>query len=158
MRSDAPSGRRGRKITGVEVLNQGETKILTAPLVVLSAGAVRSAAILLSSANENHPQGLANRSDQVGRNFMNHNCSAVLALHPFRRNPSIYQKTLLVNDFYLTGGPNGEPLGNIQLLGKITGPILAASSPLPRPLAHGSRIARSISMPCPRICPIPKAA
>lgn len=126
----------GGKITGVEVLNRGETKILTAPLVVLSAGAVRSAAILLSSANENHPQGLANRSDQVGRNFMNHNCSAVLALHPFRRNRSIYQKTLLVNDFYLMGGPNGEPLGNIQLLGKITGPILAASSPLPRPLAH----------------------
>jgi choline dehydrogenase-like flavoprotein len=126
----------GGKVTGVEVLNQGETKILSAPLVVLAAGAVRSAAILLSSADERHPQGLANRSDQVGRNFMNHNCSAVLALHPFRRNPSIYQKTLLVNDFYLTGGPSGEPLGNIQLLGKITGPILAASSPLPRPLAH----------------------
>ncbi|QLF71840.1 GMC family oxidoreductase (plasmid) [Peteryoungia desertarenae] len=126
----------GGKITGVEVLTQGERKILTTPLVVLAAGAVRSAAILLSSANENHPKGLANRSDQVGRNFMNHNCSAVLALHPLRRNPSIYQKTLLVNDFYLAGGPNGEPLGNIQLLGKITGPILAASSPLPRPLAQ----------------------
>ncbi|MCZ8178439.1 MAG: GMC family oxidoreductase [Rhizobium sp.] len=126
----------GGKITGVEVLNQGEKQVLSAPLVVLAAGAVRSAAILLSSASENHPQGLANRSDQVGRNFMNHNCSAVLALHPFRRNPSVYQKTLLVNDFYLTGGPSGEPLGNIQLLGKITGPILAASSPLPRPLAH----------------------
>lgn len=124
------------QITGVEVLERGETKVLSAPLVVLAAGAVRSAAILLSSADENHPRGLANRSDQVGRNFMNHNCSAVLALHPFRRNRSIYQKTLLVNDFYLTGGPNGEPLGNIQLLGKITGPILAASSPLPRPLAH----------------------
>ncbi len=126
----------GGKVTGVEVLNHGKPKMLSAPLVVLSAGAVRSAAILLSSADERHPQGLANRSDQVGRNFMNHNCSAVLALHPFRRNPSVYQKTLLVNDFYLTGGPNGEPLGNIQLLGKITGPILSASSPLPRPLAH----------------------
>ncbi|PLK68847.1 GMC family oxidoreductase [Rhizobium sp. TH135] len=126
----------GGKVTGVEVLNQGKTKILSAPLVVLAAGAVRSAAILLSSADERHPQGVANRSDQVGRNFMNHNCSAVLALHPFRRNPSVYQKTLLINDFYLTGGPSGEPLGNIQLLGKITGPILAASSPLPRPLAH----------------------
>lgn len=126
----------GGQITGVEVLERGETKVLSAPLVVLAAGAVRSAAILLSSTDENYPRGLANRSDQVGRNFMNHNCSAVLALHPFRRNPSVYQKTLLVNDFYLTGGPNGEPLGNIQLLGKITGPILAASSPLPRPLAH----------------------
>ena len=126
----------GGRITGVEMLNKGEKQVLSAPLVVLSAGAVRSAAILLSSADDQNPQGLANRSDQVGRNFMNHNCSAVLALHPLRRNPSVYQKTLLVNDFYLTGGPNGEPLGNIQLLGKITGPILAASSPLPRPLAH----------------------
>jgi len=63
---------------------------------------------------------------------MNHNSSAVLALHPFRQNPSIYQKTLMVNDFYLTGGPNGEPLGNIQLLGKISEPILTASSNLPK--------------------------
>jgi choline dehydrogenase-like flavoprotein len=119
--------------------------VLTAPIVVLSAGAVRSAAILLSSVDERYPQGLANRSDQVGRNFMNHNCSAVLALHPLRRNPSVYQKTLLINDFYLTGGPNGEPLGNIQLLGKITGPILAASSPLPRPVANWIA-ARSIDL------------
>jgi choline dehydrogenase-like flavoprotein len=67
---------------------------------------------------------------------MNHNCSAVLALHPFRKNGSVYQKTLLVNDFYLSGGPRGEPLGNIQLLGKISGTILAANSPMPRPLAN----------------------
>lgn len=99
-------------------------------------GAVQSAALLLASANAAHPNGLANRSDQVGRNFMNHNTSAILALHPFRRNDSVYQKTLMVNDFYLTGGPNGAPLGNIQLLGKISGAILKASSPLPAPLAH----------------------
>ncbi|MCY1667020.1 FAD-dependent oxidoreductase [Rhizobium sp. SL86] len=135
----------GGQITGVEVSNKGEKQVLTAPIVVLSAGAVRSAAILLSSVDERYPHGLANRSDQVGRNFMNHNCSAVLALHPLRRNPSVYQKTLLVNDFYLTGGPNGEPLGNIQLLGKITGPILAASSPLPRPVANWIA-ARSIDL------------
>lgn len=133
------------RITGVEVETRGERRVITAPLVVLSAGAVRSAALLLASADSRHPNGLANSSDQVGRNFMNHNCSAVLALNPLRRNPSIYQKTLLVNDFYLAGGPNGEPLGNIQLLGKITGPILAASSPLPRPLAHWIA-ARSIDL------------
>lgn len=121
------------RITGVE-LASGE--ILSAPLVVLAAGAVNSAALLLASANEANPKGLANRSDQLGRNFMNHNCSAVLALHPLRRNDSVYQKTLMVNDFYLTGGPNGEPLGNIQMLGKISGPILQAASPLPGPLAR----------------------
>ncbi|MFV0293708.1 MAG: GMC oxidoreductase [Paracoccus sp. (in: a-proteobacteria)] len=108
---------------------------IEAPLFAMAAGAVNTAALLLGSADEMHPSGLANGSDQLGRNFMNHNCSAVLAIHPFRRNHSIYQKTLMVNDFYTTGGPQGEPLGNIQLLGRVSGPILAAGSGLPRPLA-----------------------
>jgi choline dehydrogenase-like flavoprotein len=114
------------RITGVEV--DGGREVLSAPLVVLAAGAVQSAALLLRS-------GLANSSGQVGRNFMNHNTSAVLAIHPFRRNPSVYQKTLMVNDFYLSGGPSDAPMGNIQMLGKITGPILAANSALPGFLA-----------------------
>lgn len=121
------------RITGVEVAGQG---IRTAPLVVLAAGAVMSAALLLGSADAAHPGGLANASDQVGRNFMNHNLSAVLALHPLRRNGSVYQKTLQINDFYLTGGPGQTPLGNIQLLGKISGPILASDTPIPRPVAN----------------------
>lgn len=129
------AGRDGR-ITGVEVEREGRRQILEAPLVVLSAGAVQSAALLLASADADRPRGLANSSDQVGRNFMNHNCSAVLAVHPFRRNDAVYQKTLMLNDFYLTGGEGGTPLGNIQLLGKISGPILAASSPLPTPMAN----------------------
>ena len=124
------------RITGVAVETAAGGETLRAPVVVLAAGAVQSAALLLASADTRHPAGLANSSDQVGRNFMNHNASAVLALHPLRRNRAVYQKTLMVNDYYLTGGPNGEPLGNIQLLGKISGPILAASSPLPGALAH----------------------
>lgn len=120
-------------VSGVE-LDTGE--VVSANTVVLCAGAVQSAALLLASATADCPTGLANSSDQVGRNFMNHNCSAVLALHPFRQNLSIYQKTLMVNDFYLTGGPNGAPLGNIQLLGKISGPILKASSGLPKFVAQ----------------------
>ncbi len=115
------------------VLANGER--LTASRFVVAAGAVQSAALLLRSANENCPTGLANRSDQVGRNFMNHNCSAVLALHPLRKNQSIYQKTLMLNDFYHRSNTR-PPLGNIQMLGKITGPILAATSPLPRWLSH----------------------
>ncbi|MDB5621882.1 MAG: family oxidoreductase, partial [Devosia sp.] len=62
--------------------------------------------------------------------------SAVLAVHPFRKNHSVYQKTLMINDFYLRGGEQDTPLGNVQLLGKISGPILASSSPLPLPLAN----------------------
>ncbi len=108
---------------------------IEAPQIVLAAGAVHSAVILLKSASEAHPRGLANRSDQVGRNFMNHNCSALLALSA-RRNRTVYQKTLYLNDWYLTGGPNGEPLGNVQLLGRVSAPILAAQTGLPSPVAR----------------------
>ena len=102
---------------------------LAAPLVVLSAGAVNSAVLLLRSADEANPRGLANRSDQVGRNFMNHNSSAVLAVHPLRRNGAVYQKTLqlqrLLSDRTV---PTEPPLGNVQLLGKISGRILASAA------------------------------
>ncbi len=114
------------RITGLRYEMDGQGASLTAPIIVLAAGAVQSAALLLASANDNCPTGLANHSDQVGRNFMNHNCSAVLALHPLRRNRAIYQKTLMLNDFY-----QDPPLGNVQMLGKITGPILAAQTKLP---------------------------
>lgn len=120
-------GDASHSVSGVEVGSEGE--VLSAPIVVLAAGTVQTAALLLRSC-------LANGSDQVGRNFMNHNTSAIMAMHPFRRNEAIYQKTLMMNDFYLTGGPNGEPLGNMQLLGKITGPILAANTSLPRAVAN----------------------
>ena len=120
------------QVTAVSVNGQGQFQ---ATIIVLAAGAVQSATLLLRSANENYPTGLANRSDQVGRNFMNHNCSAVLALHPLRRNRSVYQKTLMFNDYYNDDGKDGLPLGNIQMLGKITGPILASQTALPGPAA-----------------------
>lgn len=120
------------RVTGVR-LTSGEA--ITSPLVIVAAGAVQTAALLLRSANENYPAGIANRSDQVGRNFMNHNCSAVLALHPLRKNRSVYQKTLMLNDFYLPTDDR-PALGNVQMLGKITGPIMAANSLLPRWLAN----------------------
>ena len=110
----------GRRIDGVEVTSGGETKTIRAKIVVVSAGAVMSAALLLRS-------GLANGSDQVGRHFMNHNSSAVLAIDPRAVNDSVYQKTLGINDYYLSDGAGGPPLGNIQLLGKVSAPILKAN-------------------------------
>jgi choline dehydrogenase-like flavoprotein len=111
------------------------SKRVEATQVILAAGAVNTAALLLRSATEAFPHGLGNASDQVGRNFMNHNCSGLLALHPLRRNGAVYQKTLLVNDFYHRGAPDGAPLGNIQMLGKVSGEILSATSGLPRVVA-----------------------
>ncbi|MBE2278508.1 MAG: GMC family oxidoreductase [Rhodobacteraceae bacterium] len=126
----------GRRVTAVDYIREGKAGTISAPLVCLAAGAVMSSALLLASADAANPGGLANRSDQVGRNFMNHNLSAVIGISPFRRNDCIYEKTIQLNDWYLTGGPGGEPLGNIQMLGRITGPILAGESGLPLPLAR----------------------
>ncbi|HLH48521.1 MAG TPA: GMC family oxidoreductase, partial [Roseiarcus sp.] len=114
----------GKRIESVVYEKNGETLRLSPKAIVLAAGAVNSALLLLASANGAMPNGLANRSDQVGRHFMNHNLSFALALHPFRRNDSIYQKTIGLNDFYLGDGRGGPPLGNVQMVGKISGPIL----------------------------------
>jgi choline dehydrogenase-like flavoprotein len=126
----------GRRVTGVEVDRNGAKEVLSAATVCLCAGAVMSSALLLASANGDHPNGLANTSDQVGRNFMNHNLTGMVAWNPLRRNRTVYEKTIQINDFYLTGGPKGEPLGNIQMLGRITGPILAGEAGLPLWLAR----------------------
>ena len=117
--------RDGKRIAGVEATFGGGRKRIYAKIVILSAGAVNSAALLLASRDG----GVANRSDTVGRYFMNHNCSAVLAIDPRTVNDSVYQKTLGINDFYLNDGRGGPPLGNIQLLGRVTAPILKSSLP-----------------------------
>jgi choline dehydrogenase-like flavoprotein len=114
----------GKQILSVVYQKNGETLKLAPKAVALAAGAVNSALLLLASANGPMPNGLANRSDQVGRHFMNHNLSFGLAVHPFRINDSVYQKTIGLNDFYLNDGRSGPPLGNVQMVGKISGPIL----------------------------------
>jgi choline dehydrogenase-like flavoprotein len=122
----------GRRITVVEYRRAGKVERVVAPVICLCMGAVKSSAMLLSSGGAAHPRGLANSSDQVGRNFMNHNISAVLAFSPFRRNTSVYEKTIQFNDWYLKGGPGNRPLGNVQMLGRVTGDILAAETGWPR--------------------------
>ncbi|MBZ9657377.1 GMC oxidoreductase [Phyllobacterium lublinensis] len=114
----------GTMITQVHYERGGVSHVLRPKLVILSAGAVQSAVLLLRSANSAHPSGLANASDQVGRNFMNHNLSAVLGFDHRFRNDSVYQKTFGFNDFYLSDGKGGPPLGNVQLLGRISAPVL----------------------------------
>jgi choline dehydrogenase-like flavoprotein len=108
----------GRSATGAVVtLPDGSRHVFTADIVVLSAGAILSAALLLKSASDKHPQGLANSSDMVGRNYVRHNNLALIA---FSRepNPTVFQKTLALNDFYRPGKHWQYPMGNIQMLGK----------------------------------------
>jgi choline dehydrogenase-like flavoprotein len=122
-------GEDGKAIRSVRYIRDGVEESLSPKLVVLAAGAVQSAALLLRSADQAHPSGLANSSGQVGRNFMNHNSSAVIAISPWYRNDSVYQKTFGINDYYLSDGAGGPPLGNIQLLGRVSGTILKANMP-----------------------------
>ena len=114
----------GASITAIHYTQNGSQKRLSPKLVILSAGAIRSATLLLSSADGRNPNGLANSSDQVGRNFMNHNATFMLAIDPRSVNDSVYQKTLHFNDFYFDDGNGSGPLGQVQLLGRVTGAIL----------------------------------
>jgi choline dehydrogenase-like flavoprotein len=118
----------GRTVTGVVVERNGEVETYRADVVVVSCGAVNSAALLLKSANERHPNGLANSSDVVGRHYMAHINSAVIALSR-EPNTTQFQKTLGVNDFYWEADDFDFPLGHIQMLGKSDGNILRAGAP-----------------------------
>jgi choline dehydrogenase-like flavoprotein len=102
--------------------------MLSAGVVVVSCGAANSAKLLLESASDAHPNGLANGSDQVGRNFMFHDSQAVLALSR-EENPTVYQKTLGLNDFYFGADDFEYPLGNIQMVGKSQAPMFRGEKP-----------------------------
>jgi choline dehydrogenase-like flavoprotein len=119
---------------------EGEVKV-TGAKFVLAAGAVNSAALLLASANDKHPRGLANSSDQVGRNFMMHNNAHIVAVDLNRRNDVTFQKTLSVNDWYHDGG-DGYPLGAMQLIGKVQGVMMKGAAPRGLPRAVLDQIAR----------------
>jgi choline dehydrogenase-like flavoprotein len=107
----------GTAVTEVVAEHDGAEARFTADVVVLSCGAANSAKVLLLSANDKHPNGLANGSDQVGRNYMFHDSTAVLALSR-EENPTRYQKTLGLNDFYFGADDFQYPLGNVQMVGK----------------------------------------
>ena len=118
----------GGAVTEVVVERNGETERFAAHIVVLACGAANTAQLLLMSANDQHPNGLANGSDQVGRNYMFHNSSAVLALS-HDENPTIFQKTLGINDFYFGSDDYEYPLGNIQMVGKSQAPMFRGEKP-----------------------------
>lgn len=118
----------GREVTKVHVERAGAHEEYSADVVVVSCGAINSAVLLLRSANERHPNGLANRSDTVGRHYMRHNNAALLAISR-DPNPTVFQKTLGLNDFYLGSDDWEYPLGHIQMLAKSDGEIMRAEAP-----------------------------
>jgi choline dehydrogenase-like flavoprotein len=125
----------GRRVAAVHVERRGDggAQRLTADLVVVSAGAINSAALLLRSANDRHPRGLANGSDMVGRHYMGHVNSVMLALSR-EPNPTRFQKTLSLNDYYHSTPEWEFPMGHISFVGKMDGVTLSAGAP---PLVPG---------------------
>ena len=119
---------RGRTVTKVQVSHDGRYEEYSADVVAVSAGAVNSAALLLRSANDMHPNGIANSSDQVGRNYMCHQNSAMIAIS-LEPNATRFQKTLGINDYYWGADDYDFPLGHIQMLGKSDGNMLKAGAP-----------------------------
>jgi len=107
----------GRTVSAVEVLRDGRQERYSADIVVVACGALSSALLLLRSANDSHPHGLANGSDQVGRNYMRHNQSVLMALAR-EPNETVFQKTLGLSDYYFGADDWNQPLGLIQMMGK----------------------------------------
>jgi choline dehydrogenase-like flavoprotein len=135
----------GRRVVAAEVERNGETVRVEAPLFVVSCGAVNSAALLLRSATDTHPEGLANSSGLVGRRYMAHLATMMQGFHPFRQNPTVFQKTVAINDFYLRG-PNGShyPLGQIQSQGRTHGVMAQTVVPWIPLWAYDAWVARGV--------------
>lgn len=118
----------GKNVKYVETEINGKIEKIYADLFALCAGAINSAALLLKSANDKHPRGLANSSDQVGRNFMKHQNGAILGLTK-KLNSTVFQKTLAINDFYWGEKDFNFPMGHVQLLGKANKEMLEGDAP-----------------------------
>lgn len=118
----------GRAVTTVHVECNGEREMYSADIVVVACGAIDSAALLLRSANDKHPNGLANSSGVVGRHYMGHINSVLMALSKCP-NPTVFQKTLALKDFYFGSEEWTYPMGHISFVGKLDGETLKAGAP-----------------------------
>lgn len=124
----------GKRATAVEMERNGESLAISGDRIIVSCGAVNSAILLLRSANSRHPAGFANSSGQLGCNYMMHNNTALTAVAPFKTNPTVFQKTTAINDYYFGDEDFAWPMGNIQALGKLQAGMLSAAKPcLPKP-------------------------
>ena len=136
---------RGARVEAVEVERDGETLRVEAPVVVVSCGAVNSAALLLRSASDTHPEGLANSSGLVGRRYMAHLATMMQGFHPFKRNETVFQKTVAINDYYLRGTDDMPfPLGQIQSQGRTHGVMAQTVVPWIPLWAYEAWVARGV--------------
>jgi len=119
----------GRSVSCVHVIRDNKPEQYSADIVVSACGALSSALLLLRSANDIHPHGLANGSDQVGRNYMRHDMSVVMAILK-EPNHTVFQKTLALSDYYFRSDDWDYPLGLIQMCATSHGEQIRGEAPL----------------------------
>ena len=134
----------GKNIEAVQVMRDGEPIRVEAPIVIVSCGAVNSAALLLRSANAAHPNGLANSSGLVGKRYMAHLATMMQGFHPFRKNETVFQKTVAINDYYFRGPHTRYPLGHIQSQGRTHGVMAQTVVPWIPLWAYEAWVARGV--------------
>jgi choline dehydrogenase-like flavoprotein len=134
----------GSRVEAVEVERNGGRTRVSAPVVVACCGAVNSAALLLRSASDRHPNGLGNSSGLVGRRYMAHLATMMQGFHPFRPNTTVFQKTVAINDFYLRGPSTRYPLGQIQSQGRTHGVMAQTVVPWVPLWAYEAWVARGV--------------
>jgi choline dehydrogenase-like flavoprotein len=134
----------GRKVVAVEVERNGVVERVSGSLFAVSCGAVNSAALLLRSATDTHPNGLANSSGLVGRRYMAHLATMMQGFHPFRPNSTVFQKTVAINDFYFRGPDTNYPLGQIQSQGRTHGVMAQTAYPWIPLWAYEAWVARGV--------------
>lgn len=108
------------RVQTIQALHGGLQIELRAKVVVLAAGGLHSPQVLLRSSNAHWPNGLANKSDQVGRNLMFHTSDMLAVWAPRRIDRQTRQKkSISVRDFYRS---NGRRIGYLQSMGIEAGP------------------------------------
>jgi choline dehydrogenase-like flavoprotein len=134
----------GRRVESVEIERDGVRSMVHAPLVVVSCGAVQSAALLLRSASDRHPDGLANSSGLVGRRYMAHLATMLQGFNPLQVNDTVFQKTVAINDFYFGSPESTYPLGHIQSQGRTHGVMAQTVVPWMPLWAYDAWVARGV--------------
>ncbi|MBA3949781.1 MAG: GMC family oxidoreductase [Acidobacteria bacterium] len=137
----------GRRVEAAEIERDGpggEVTRVTAPRFIVSCGAVNSAALLLRSVSDAHPEGLANSSGLVGRRYMAHLATMMQGFNPLKKNDTVFQKTVAINDFYLKGPGGGYPLGQIQAQGRTHGVMAQAVVPWIPLWAYDAWVSRGV--------------
>jgi choline dehydrogenase-like flavoprotein len=134
----------GTRIEEVDVNRQGESVRVSASVVVVACGAINSAALLLRSATDRHPNGLGNSSGLVGRRYMAHLATMMQGFHPLRPNRTVFQKTVAINDFYLRGPSTNHPLGQIQSQGRTHGVMAQTVVPWIPVWAYDAWVSRGV--------------